>query len=267
MARVSLAELSNSFGSGAGHMQKGREIMPQMNSTGQLAQCARVLIVDDHPVVRCGLATLFSGEPDFDVTSQCESDTEAMMRVEADKPDLVLVDVSLHGRNDLMGIELVKQIHSRFPSIRVLVLSMHDEFLYAERALQAGAMGYIMKEEPPSTLLAAARQILRGEVYVSTRVAARILRKSVGENDRPSARVEDVLTNRELEIFKLIGRGLSTQKIARQLFLSTRTVDTHRQRLKEKLGLPSSQDLSEHATDWLISRISENLLANRRDDE
>lgn len=225
---------------------------------------ARVLIVDDHPVVRCGLSTLFSGERDFEVAAQCDSDVDALLQIELQKPDLVLLDVSLRGRNDLLGIDATKQIHAKHPSTKILVLSMHDEFLYAERALQAGAMGYIMKEESPSLLLAAARQVLRGEVYVSARVAAKILRKAVGESERPSSNVEDVLTNRELEIFRLIGRGLSTQKIARQLFLSTRTVDTHRQRLKDKLGLASSQDLSEFATDWLISKISESLLAGNR---
>lgn len=238
--------------------------MHQASEFGRGAGKARVLIVDDHPVVRCGLSTLFSGEPDFEVAGQCDSDAEALVQVERSRPDLVLIDVSLHGRNDLLGIDVAKQIHARHSAVKILVLSMHDEFLYAERALQAGAMGYIMKEEPPAALLAAARQVLRGEVYVSARVAAKILRKTVGESEHPSANVEDVLTNRELEIFRLIGRGLSTQKIARQLFLSTRTVDTHRQRLKDKLGLASSQDLSEYATDWLISKISENLLSGKR---
>ena len=225
-----------------------------------------IMIVEDHPVVRVGLRAILETQEDFSVCCEAKDESEALHLLEKHNPDLVVADVSLHGANDMSGIELTKRIRSARPHTPVLVVSMHDESIYAERALHAGALGFLMKMEPPDKLVEAARQVLNGEVYVSPQVASRILKKTVGEQNRPGLDVEQVLTDRELEIFRLIGRGLSTQKIARQLELSPRTVDTHRQRVKEKLNLKSSQDLSEYATDWIIANITEQLLGRRPPD-
>jgi DNA-binding NarL/FixJ family response regulator len=199
-----------------------------------------VFLVDDHPIVREGLAQLINHESDLEVVGQGEDAYASLRAIRQAKPDLVLVDVSL---KDSDGIELLKEIKSQSPSLPVLVVSMHDESLYAERALRAGAGGYVMKQEAPQTLLAAVRAVLAGQVYVSGKMSALLLQRMVGGKKRPGGLPMDRLTDRELEIFRMIGSGKSVKEIAENLFLSVKTIEAHREHIKEKLNVKSSAEL------------------------
>ena len=200
----------------------------------------RVFVVDDHPIVRQGLAQLINSEPDLVVSGQGEDAYGSLRAIRENKPDLCLVDVSL---KDSDGIELLKELKAQAPELPVLILSMHDESLYAERALRAGAKGYIMKQEAPQTLLGAIRKVLNGEVYVSEKMGATLLQRMVGSKKSQAALPMDRLTDRELEIFRMIGAGMSVKEIADKLFLSAKTVEAHREHIKEKLNLKSSAEL------------------------
>ena len=205
----------------------------------------KIFIVDDHPIVRQGLAQLIDSEPDLAVVGQGEDAYGSLRAIKAAKPDLCLVDVSL---KDSDGIELLKELKSHEPDLPVLILSMHDESLYAERALRAGAKGYIMKQEAPQVLLAAIRKVLGGQVYVSDKMSATLLQRMVsGKAAAKGALPLDRLTDRELEIFRLIGAGNSVREIAEKLFLSVKTVEAHREHIKEKLNVKSSAELLRYA--------------------
>ena len=205
---------------------------------------AGVLIVDDHPIVRHGLAQFINREQDLHVVGQANDAHEALDAIEKLKPDVVMVDLAL---KDRPGIELIKDIEARHPKLPVLVLSMHDESLWAERTIRAGARGYIMKEEATDRVLAALRRVLRGEIWVSDDVGARLLQKlSKGGTPAESSPLAG-LTDRELVIFRMLGLGLSVREIAEKLNLSTKTVDTHRDRIKEKLNFKSSLELLRYA--------------------
>ncbi|HEX5037850.1 MAG TPA: response regulator transcription factor [bacterium] len=208
---------------------------------------ARILIVDDHPVVRQGLALLIGQQPDLSVCGEAEDAFRALSAIEALKPDLVLADVSLKGAD---GIELTKDIKARFPSVPVLVLSMLDESFYAERALRAGAKGYVMKQEATDKILTAIRRVLGGEVFVSDKMVSRMLQKMAGDSAAGGSPV-DLLSDREMTVFQLIGRGYSTARIAEDLHLSVKTVETHRAHIKEKLNLADAAELSGYAGQWL----------------
>jgi DNA-binding NarL/FixJ family response regulator len=199
-----------------------------------------ILLIDDHPIVRQGLAQLINQEPDLHVSSEAASAREALEMLEKEMPDIAIVDISLDDRS---GIELIKDLRARNENLPVLVLSMHDEALYAERALRAGAKGYIMKQEATEKVMTAIRKALEGQIYVSERMAARLLDQFVsakpGEEESPLGRLSD----RELEIFSMIGRGLGTREIANKLFLSIKTVEAHREHIKEKLKLRSGTEL------------------------
>jgi DNA-binding NarL/FixJ family response regulator len=204
-------------------------------------QKRRIFIVDDHPIVRQGLAQLINNEQDLVVCGEGEDAYTALRAIRQDKPDLVLVDVSL---KDSDGIELLKELRSQNPDQPVLVLSMHDESLYAERALRAGARGYVMKQEAPQTLLQAIRKVLTGQVYLSDTMGANLLQRMVGGKHAGKAAMPmDRLTDRELEVFRMIGAGRSVKEIAEKLFISPKTVEAHREHIKEKLGVRSSADL------------------------
>jgi len=208
----------------------------------------RVFIVEDHPVTRDGLVQLINYQDDLRVCGHAGTVAKAIGGVDEAEPDLVMVDVSLP---DGHGIELVKDLKLRRPQARILVLSMHDEGLYAERAFRAGASGYIMKQEPTDTVLAAVRRILSGETYLSPRMQERVLNRfAAGKSASANSDVER-LTDRELEVFELIGRGLGTRQIARQLRLGVSTVETHRAHLKEKLELESGTELTRRAVEWV----------------
>jgi len=209
---------------------------------------ARVMLVDDHPIVRQGLANLIDAESDLVVCAQVESADEAMRVLPDEKPDVVVVDISLGDRS---GLELVKDIRARWPDMPMLVLSMHDELLYAERALRAGAKGYIMKQEATEKVMEGIRKVLDGELYVSERMAARLMDQAVNAKPagtNPLTRLSD----RELEVFTMIGHGLGTREIANKLILSIKTVEAHREHIKEKLNLRSGTELMRYAVQYTL---------------
>lgn len=208
----------------------------------------RILIVDDHAILRYGLAKLINQEDDLSVCAEASDSSAALDIVARDRPDLAIVDISLNGRS---GLELIKAMHSINPHLPVLVLSMHDERVYAERALLAGAMGYMRKHEATENLIMAIRKVLAGELYVSELVGAAMLRRLVGRNTSESADDIQSLSNRELEIFQLMGRGRGTRQIAEQLQLSIKTVETHRAHIKDKLKTQSSAELMRFAVEWV----------------
>ena len=211
----------------------------------------RILVVDDHPILREGLLQSINRQPDMVVCGEAEDACQALGAVGRLKPDLVLVDISMPGRS---GLELLKDIQTMHPGLPVLVLSMHDESLYAERVLRAGARGYIMKHERPKKLLEAIRYVLSGKAYVSEKMASRILDVFSGRRALGDGFPLEQLTDREFEILHLIGRGKNSHEIARELHLSVKTVDTHRTHLKEKLKLKSALQLTRYAICWTEER-------------
>jgi DNA-binding NarL/FixJ family response regulator len=213
----------------------------------------RVLVVDDHPIVRQGLALLIDQEPDLMVCGEAEEAQSALAAMAATRPDVLLLDVSLPGPD---GIELLKTIRSTDPTLPVLVLSMHDESIYAERALRAGANGYIMKLEATENVLVALRRILRQEMYVSDRVASAMLRQIASGPGTPSQAPIARLSDRELEVFRLIGEGHGTRQIAEELHLSVKTVESYQAHIKDKLALHSSRDLMQRAIEWRLGETT-----------
>lgn len=205
---------------------------------------ARVLVVDDHPVVRQGLALLINHEPDLVVCGEAATAAEALKAVADTRPDVAIVDLSLKGTS---GLDLIKDIKVRHPGLPVLVLSMSDENVYAERALRAGARGYMMKEEATEKVLTALRRVLGGAVYLSDAMASRLLSQFVAGDAAGGGSPVDRLSDRELEVFRLIGQGLGTGEIAHRLHLSPKTIETHRAHIKAKLGLDSATDLLRQA--------------------
>ncbi len=198
--------------------------------------------------MRAGLGQLIDRQTDMAVCGEAGNPAEAFAQLEKTKPELVLTDLTMPGRS---GLEFVKDLRALDPTLLVLVVSMHDEAVYAERALRAGARGYIMKEAGGENLLAAIRQILRGEMYVSPRMSARILEGLSTARPRGSSSPIEKLTDREFEVFQLIGQGKSTRDIAEQLHLSPKTVDVHRSNIKEKLELRDATALIRHAVRWV----------------
>jgi len=210
----------------------------------------RVLIVDDHPMMRQGLAQLIDNEPDLEVVAEADTGGQGLDIVVQQKLDLAVLDISLPDRN---GLELIKDIRSVKPELPVLIISMHDEALYAERMLRAGARGYIMKQEGGHKLLQAIRQVLTGQIYVSEKMSARILETFSGRQSEKSASPVARLSDREFEVFQLIGQGKGTKEIAQHLNLSVKTVEVHRARIKEKLTLLTATDLVRYAVRWTES--------------
>jgi DNA-binding NarL/FixJ family response regulator len=207
----------------------------------------RIFIVDDHPMMRHGLAQLIDSEPDLTVCAEADSAGQALDAVARQKFDLVLLDISLPDKN---GLELIKDIQVLKPGLPVLVVSMHDELLYAERVLRAGGRGYIMKQEGGRKFLQAIRQVLDGQVYVSDKMSARILENISGRR-RDLASPVQRLSDREFEVFQLIGQGKGTRDIAQSLRLSVKTIAVHRVNIKRKLNLKTANDLVSHAIRWV----------------
>jgi len=207
----------------------------------------RILLVDDHPIVREGLVQLVNQCADLVVCGEAGGTNEALEALGRLRPDLAIVDISFKGSD---GLELIKQASTRWPTLPMLVLSMHSEELYAERVLRAGARGYIMKQEAASSVLTAIRQVLGGNVYLSAAMRARLLRHLVDGEARRGPGPLDGLSDRELTILRLIGRGHTTRQIAEQLDLSVRTVASHRDRVRRKLGLRSGAELVQYAIRW-----------------
>jgi DNA-binding NarL/FixJ family response regulator len=221
----------------------------RLQATGAATK-TRVLVVDDHPIVRQGLALLINREPDLAVCGEAEEMQAALHEILTTHPDIVVVDISLSGPD---GLELLKSIRTRHPHLPVLILSMHDESIYAERALRAGANGYIMKQEATEKVLEALRRIVNREIYVSDRVANKMLQQYIGGNAVAQRSPVADLTDRELEVFRLIGDGHSTRQIAEELRLSVKTVESYQAHIKEKLSLRSARELMQHAIQWSIS--------------
>lgn len=211
----------------------------------------RIFIVDDHPIVRKGLTQLINQEPDLTVCGEAENAEAALELLKKVKPDLAIVDISLRG---IDGIELTRLIRARFENIPVLVVSMHDESLFAERALRAGARGYIMKQEAIEKMMEAIHKVLRGELYVSDRVSANIVKRFVDGKAEGVSSPEELLSDREMEVFQLIGQGFGTRQIADQLHVSVKTVETYRANIKVKLNLKNATELMKHAVHWIEVR-------------
>lgn len=212
---------------------------------------SKILIVDDHPIVRRGLTDLINHEEDLVVSGQAEDAHQAMEAIRAQKPDMAIVDISLKGTS---GLELMKDIKTRYPSLPVLILSMHDESLYAERALRAGAKGYIMKQQATEDLIMAIRKVSAGYIYVSDMVTTRMVGKIAGGGPDVGASAIDRLSDRELEVFGLIGLGHGTRQIAEKLHLSVKTVETYRAHIKRKLNLANAAELLRYAIQWTSSQ-------------
>lgn len=210
--------------------------------------------MDDHPVTRDGLVRLINCEPDLEVCGEASTAAQALSTIEAHQPDLVIVDVSLGA--GASGLELIKDLAARDDRLRMLALSTHDETLYAERALRAGAKGYVMKQEPTAQVMEAIRKILLGEIYLSQPMKQRILGKLAGSSSAPLTSEIEQLSDRELEVYRLLGQGRGTRQIAAELHLSISTVETYRTHLKEKLRLRSAPELVRHAVEWVHSQAS-----------
>lgn len=211
-----------------------------------------VLVVDDHPLFRAGVVGLVQQEPDLMVSAEVDNAARALEAIERGQPDIVLMDMGLP---DKSGLELLKDVRAMYPDLRVLVISMHDETLYAERVIRAGGRGYIMKQEGAEKILEAIRKVLGGGIYVSENIASLIV-DSLAEKRAKGAEASVArLSDREFEILRLIGRGIEAHDIARQLHLSIKTVDTHRGRIKEKLRLKNGTELIHYAVRWLGEQV------------
>jgi len=207
----------------------------------------RILLVDDHPIMRRGLAELINLEKDLVVCAEADSIQTALELIKRHEPHVALVDLSLKNES---GLELIKDIKARFPQVLILVLSMHDELFYAERVLRAGAKGYVMKQQATDLVLVAIRRILGGEVYLSDFMSSKVLRNFTGKKAEKAGSSVDQLSDRELEVFRLIGTGLGTRQIAERLSRSVKTVETYREHIKLKLDLKDSSELVQNAIQW-----------------
>ncbi len=213
---------------------------------------ARIIIVDDHPIVRQGLENLINHEKDLMVCQQAEDAHQAMKAIDKLKPDMVIVDISLKDKN---GLELIKDIKIQYPDLPILALSMHHESLYAERVIRAGARGYIMKQQATENIVKAIRNVLNGQIYVSDKMTAKMMHKLMGRRkDKAEASTTEILSDRELEVFLLIGKGYGTSQIADQLHLSVKTIESYRAHIKEKLALSNATELLQYAIQWANSK-------------
>ena len=208
----------------------------------------KILIVDDHPLVREGLAMRISLYADLSVCGEAESEEEALALVKKVGPDLVLIDISLKSGH---GLDLIKRIRSLNPAIKMLVISGFQESLYAERAFRAGALGYLNKQQSNEKLIEAIRTVLAGKRFLSPEISHRLIEQALGATDTAKTPVER-LTDRELEVFRMIGEGFTTSAIANRLFLSTHTIDTHRENIKRKLAVSTAAELTRAAVQWLL---------------
>lgn len=222
-------------------------VSPSSKAGGK--RLARLLLVDDHPIMRRGLAQLLQSHQGLEVCGEAGSAAEGMQAIERLRPDLVIMDLTLP---DQSGLELLKDVRARFPSLRCLVLSMHHEDLYGERVLRAGARGYVMKEAAAENLVAAVLRVLSGGIYLSEAMSSRMIERVAGQRRRGAGL--EALTDREIEVLELIGRGVATKNIAASLHISARTVEAHRSHLKEKLGLTDGPSLVRYAVQWVEQR-------------
>lgn len=215
------------------------------------ASKARIFIVDDHPVMRHGLAQLIRQEPDLDVCGEAEGVGEAIRVFKSAPWDLGVIDLSL---KDGHGLELIKQLQAELNPPKVLVVSAHDDFAYAERALRAGAHGYLPKSEAVDAIVEAIRRILGGDIYLNPRMTTGLLRGMVGGARESGCAPEEILSDRELEVFEFLGAGLTSREISVRLMLSIKTIDTHREHIKQKLGIKTGSELVRRAILWADTR-------------
>jgi DNA-binding NarL/FixJ family response regulator len=228
--------------------QKKKGQKPVAKGAPEAAPQKQILLVDDHPLMRAGLAQLINRQSDLYVCGEAGDPSAARQELLRTKPDLILTDISMPGRS---GFEFIKDLIAENPKWLILVVSMHDEVIFAERALKAGARGYVMKEAGGENLLAAIRQVLAGQIYLSPKMAARVLENLSARRPRGSDSPIEKLSDREFEVLQLIGHGKSTRDIAEQLHLSSKTIDVYRSHIKEKLQLLDSTALARYAIRWV----------------
>jgi DNA-binding NarL/FixJ family response regulator len=214
-----------------------------------MKRVSRIVVVDDHPLVRKGLAELICNEDDLDVCGEAAGTPEAIQLVGKEKPDLVIIDLTL---KEGSGMELIQQIKAQYEETKILIASMHDEMLFAERSVRAGASGYINKEEATDKMVEAIRKVLSGKIYLSPRVAERIFDQIAGNEETAATDPIGALSNRELQVFELIGAGLATREVAERLHLSKKTIETYRENIKQKLNLETGNQLVQRAVQWVL---------------
>jgi DNA-binding NarL/FixJ family response regulator len=224
---------------------------PSSDPTKGHAKTVRIMLVDDHPIVRERLAEIINRESDLTVCAEAAERQEAIKAMETARPDFAIIDLALKNSS---GLELIKDLHARWPRLLMLVVSMHDELLYAERVLRAGARGYITKQEATRNILQAIRRVLAGHVYLNEKTATTVIARLTSKPQDDSASLTDRLTDRELQVFELTGNGLNTRDIAEQLGIDVKTVETYRVRIKEKLNLTGSSELLQLAIRWSQNR-------------
>lgn len=227
--------------------------MPKATSAHAGTKKRSILLVDDHPIVLEGLKQLINQQPDLNVCGELADGRATLQTVEKLRPDLAIIDISLKAVN---GLDVIKSVKTQYPDLPVLALSMHDEMLYAERALRAGASGYVMKQEATKNLLNAVRWILGGAIYLSEKVTAKLLARMANLKSGATGSALEELSDRELEVFHLIGQGASTRKIAEMLRLSIKTIESHRENIKRKLKLQDAAELVQYAISWQQSDSS-----------
>jgi DNA-binding NarL/FixJ family response regulator len=223
---------------------------PKTERPGDATRRTRILLVEDHPLMRQAVKETIEQERDLCVCGEAGDDATAMQLVKTAQPHLILLDLSL---GDSSGMELIKWLAKAEPAIRILVLSMHEETLYAERVIRAGARGYLSKRADPATIVTAIRTVLAGEIYLNPAIVGRILQRLAGGPQDKSPDVEQ-LSDREIETFELIGAGLGSRDIAERLCVSVKTVEAYRQRIKEKLGISTGPELARRAVEWVLSK-------------
>lgn len=216
----------------------------------------KIMIVDDHPIVRHGLIQIIEGEGDLIICGEAANGSDAIKQLGKLLPDLVIVDIFLEG--NVNGIDLVKAMRSRYPALKTLVLSMVDSSLYIERAIRAGAFGFIIKKEVTKNIVPAIRTVLAGELYLSNTISTRILSKLLHGSNTPVTASVDQLTNRELEVFQLIGHGYETREIASRLNLTIHTIESHKKNIKDKLNIKNPSKMVNYATKWVLLKKNSN---------
>jgi DNA-binding NarL/FixJ family response regulator len=225
--------------------------MPHADSSAKDRK--RVLIIDDHPLLRRGMATLIASEPDFEICGEADHAQSGLQAMRETFPHIALVDITLPGTD---GLELIKLMLSEQPKLRILVVSMHDESLYALRSLRAGAKGYLMKAEALEQIVTALRKIVAGDLYVTPRFSERLVFRAIQSLEDGMGSPVDRLSDRELEVLRFLGKGLGTRDIAQALHLSVKTIETHRAHIKEKLGFKEAAEMVRFAIDWAVHEES-----------
>jgi DNA-binding NarL/FixJ family response regulator len=216
-------------------------------TAGTARHRTRILLVDDHPLVRERLAEIINREPDLTVCAEAEDRHDAIAAIAAKRPDLAIIDLTLKNSD---GLELIKDIRSRWPKLRMLVVSMHDESLYAERVIRAGALGYITKQEATRNILVAIRRVLANTIYLNEKIASHIISRLTAHAGAVAATPAELLSDRELQVFDLTGQGLNTNEIAARLHVAVKTIETYRARVREKLRLKNASELLQSAISW-----------------